>query len=302
MGFKSILFICSIALLVSCNPIKEMKDSIVETGHIRFPNPMEDAKTGTLVGGSPDELLMVAPHDACFPDDVPGLRKQDNTNVASKYQSYSFSGGAKAGLLDLLGTGNAAIGAGLDYHYASEVRLEMEGVKIEYFDSIMLAKYFRGQLTNKHGVPYIMPEECKEYLQYTGFIIQALRVEKLKFTFMNSQGVKMHINPKNIGVFLDIGLNASYHVENHTSLIIDTPKYIGYVLGRFRPEEDGIVLYRASKVKYGKFDFKSIDVFNGSNMYMSNRSITLDIYDEDGYFDDEITLDEDLIDSSSRFR
>jgi hypothetical protein len=294
--FANVLILISMGSFIACNPINEIKKTIKDTGHIMFPNPMEDARTGTLVAGTPKHLQFIAPHDACFPNGIPGLRVEDNTNIPQKYHSYSFSGGAKADLLDILGVGTGVIGAGIDYHYAKEVNLEMEGVKIEYFDSIILAKYFRGELDQT------MSQACKDYLQYTGFVTQALKVDKLKFTFLNKHGVAMNINPKMVEVFLNLGIDLSYHVENHTTLVIDTPKYIGFVLGRFKPEDNGVVLYRASKVRWNKFVFKSIDMFGGSNMFMTNRSFEpYDGYDNVYFFEDEY-LDEEVIDNSSVFK
>lgn len=300
LKLKIFLNIPILLFLVACNPdpIAIIHDTIKDTGHIEFQNPMAEAGTGTLVGGTPSHLMMVAPPEACFPKNIPGLRVIDSTAVPQKHIKQRFSGELKADLLDVLGNGSVGIGAGIEWDNANEIQLEMEGVEVEYFNSIVLSRYFRGELIGPDGLKYKMPSDCAEYLQYTGFIIQAIKVNKLKFTFYNKKGTAFHINPKLIGMYIDIGLGIDYHVENHTKLVIDTPKYMGYVLGRFRPEYDGIILYRASTTKNDKFVFESIDIFNGTNAFTiaeyRNWEEPRDIFED-------VYLDHETIDASSTF-
>ncbi len=55
--------------------------------------------------------------------------------------------------------------------------------------------------------------------------------------------------------------NVNYEIVEGYKVVITTPKYIGYQLGRLRQEDQGQVLYRAMQAENDKFVFEPISVF-----------------------------------------
>jgi hypothetical protein len=106
-----------------------------------------------------------------------------------------------------------------------------------------------------------MNDDCKQFLDMGGFIFQALRVGKLKYTFYNRNGAKIELSLANIQAILDIGVGLRYSVENSATLVFDGPRYIGFQLGRLRQEDHGVGLYRATKTKNNKWVWEALNVF-----------------------------------------
>ena len=66
------------ALVMACEPMDEFYRQIEELGYIPLKAPLEHAASGTMVRGSPDQLIFVSPSDSCFPveDDGSGNDNQ----------------------------------------------------------------------------------------------------------------------------------------------------------------------------------------------------------------------------------
>ena len=116
------------------------------------------------------------------------------------------------------------------------VGLEMKGISIEYMNAPRLTEYY------KNG----MSEMCKIYLDFSGFIFQAIKVDKLIYTFYGSQGEKIELNTGVLEEIIEIGFEVEYQIENHTELVINSPTYLGYQLGSLRYEDHGLSLYRST--------------------------------------------------------
>jgi len=81
--------------------------------------------------------------------------------------------------------------------------------------------------------------------------------------------------------YFQIGINVDYEVKEEYKLEINTPKFIGFQLGTLRASDNGMSLYRATKVQDGKFVFESIDVFNsGHDSEIENT----DLGENDGFY------------------
>jgi hypothetical protein len=232
-----------------------MYKDIKKSGYIPYPSPMQFAGTGTLVSGSPKKLNLMAHPQTCFPDNVDDhltqLRFRDNTVFPTRKKSFTTQGSVNVDLLNFLNTGNGMIGTGVNFKTIQTISLSMEGVEIEYMDALSLTRHYRET----------MSDLCKEYLQQVVFIIQAIKVEKMVFKFYNENGVGIRVNADNIQQFLDLGLDLSYRFSDEYTLVIDSPKYIGYQLGSLRESDNGMALYRANSVKNNKFQFKSLKTF-----------------------------------------
>lgn len=256
-----------VLLLMGCNPMKTLYKEIKDLGYIRYTTPLAFAGPGTLIGGRPKSLSLVASPESCFPNDIDGLPTNliriDETTIPQKTKRITTKGKVNFELLDFLGTGNAGLSAGLYFNKVQTVSLTMKGVHIEYLDSIALTSFYQHR----------MSEICKEYLDKVGFIIQAIKVDELVFKFYDKSGMGMHIDLNNIQQIVDIGASLDFSIENEASLHIKTPKYIGYQLGRLIKEDNGMVLYRSTTTRFNKFVFKSLDLFEGTRSKLSAQSL-----------------------------
>ena len=251
----AILFLTVPALNASANPLNFLKREIKKTGYILYRTPLSSAGTGTLVGGSPRAMSIVADPQTCFPDLVNGhpmtFRKVEDTNLGSIHRRTSFEGKAVVDLLKFMNTANSIfiIKAGIDS--IQSVDLELEGAKIEYIDTVLLQDFYQNH----------MSVSCKKILNSVGFIIQALRVNKMKYTFKDQTGANINLSTQGISQYFDLNVDVGYHIENDYTLVIDSPKYIGYQLGRLREDDQGVALYRSYKTSLNRYLFQSIGIF-----------------------------------------
>ena len=243
-------------LLISCNPLDKLRKEIKNYGYIYYTTPLTHAGPGTLIGGSPKALSIVASPETCFPkelEEVQKFYKIDTTTIPTKTYRMRVGGSTKFRLLDFLGGGATPhLRGGVRFNIVETMSLEMKGIHIEYLDSILLTEYYRSSLS----------EICKDYLDRVGFIIQALKVDELVFEFYRKDGGKIDFEVENIEQILDLSLALDWDIQESTKLVIDSPKYIGYQLGSLRREHEGMALFRASKVSFGKFIFKPITLFD----------------------------------------
>ena len=250
-----ILNLVLLSLLFACNQMKELYKEIKSYGYIPYSTPLEFAGPGTLVGGRPSQLSLISAPDSCFPREINGvptdLYRIDNTTLPKKSYSVTAYGNVSFDLADFLSNGNPVLGAGVNFNVVKTMILEMRGVHIEYIDSIKLTEFY-----NNH-----MSEICKVYLDTVGFVIQAMKVDEMEVRFYNKNGVAIKLGLQNLESIVDLNLDVGYEVVNETSLIITTPKYIGYQLGQLRLSDQGYVLYRAASTKKDKFVFESLNVF-----------------------------------------
>jgi hypothetical protein len=245
--------------LAACGDLDDLKKEIRRTGHIEFQNPLGAAGPGTLLGGTPKRLQLVAPPQTCFPDAIgegeeaqpTHLRFVDDSVLPSRSTVVSSTAEASAKLLTFLNGGNSPIGAGAKFSRVRGMELSFEGVRVEYLDSIRLTRFYRAS----------MDELCKDYLEKVGFVIQAIKADKMAFKFYDKTGVALELSIEIVKDLLKLGTGVSYEISNTTQLIITTPKYLGYQLGKLQREDNGMALYRASRVKDGKFRFEPVSVF-----------------------------------------
>jgi hypothetical protein len=255
---KSLTKILIIVLIVSCNPIKKLQKEINNAGYIYYTTPLQFAGTGTLVGGRPSQLNILSSNLSCFPNEIDGvptnLRRYDTANLPTKQTTITTQGKINLDLLKILQ--NDTIRAGFNFSKIETISLEMKGIHIEYIDAIELSYFYLNS----------MSEICKDALDNVGFIIQALKVDELLFSFYDKSGNGMVLNLNNLNQFLDIGANLSFTIENKTVLHITSPKYIGYQLGRLLREDNGLSLYRSFSTSRDKFNFESLVLFSNEDI------------------------------------
>lgn len=242
-------------ITASCgNPVKILRKEVKKNGYIMFPQPIESSDLGTLIGGSPKFLSYISSSQTCFPDSnsaAKSLKKSDRVNLPAIAQKIETSGSINFDLLATLSSGNAPIKVGVGFSKVQSISLSFEDVSVEYMDLVLLSRYYNEQLDST----------CKDFLDEFGFIVQALKVGKMKFEFKDEVGGNIELSATVVADILDIGVDVDWYVENQYTLVIDSPKYFGYQLGRLTKEDEGVSLYRASKVQANKFIFKKTSLF-----------------------------------------
>lgn len=249
---KSSLFnLAPLALLIcsACNVAKDPNtaiDALVKDfGYIGFQNPVGSATTGTMIGGRPSAVSYIAPASDCF--NYESVQRYEDFSEYSRKYSYTFQGS-----LGFLASGNPIISAGLGLNQNVYVTVELSGLTTEYMSSIGITEWYQNG----------MSETCKQYLDDVGFIIQALKVDQFKLSFYNKKGVNLSIDADNISQYVGFNIGTKWEIVDQTTVVITTPKYIGYQLGRLRLEDEGRTLWRAMSQKKDQYIFESIAVFD----------------------------------------
>ena len=132
--------------------------------------------------------------------------------------------------------------------------MQLNEVHVEYMDAIQLSQFYREQMSSI----------CKDYLDKVGFIIQAIRIEQMKLQFIRENHQIIDLNLKKVEEILDISSDIDWKIEQNSTLVIDTPKYLGYQLGTLKRDDDGLALYRATKTYNDRFIFESMDLFTSN--------------------------------------
>lgn len=261
-GFFSIqLAILIVMAGTGCDQLAGFHQQIRKSGHIEFQNPLAHGETGTLVGGTPKKLALVAPPETCFPNTVNGipteLRFRDDTALPSESRVSSVGVNANLQLLKIVSGSNGTINAGVDFNQVSSMQLSFEGVHIEYMDSIKLTTFYKEQ----------MGDICKSYLEQVAFIIQAIQAEKMSFKFHSKTGGEIKLTLDKIKQLIDLSADIKFQIERDVELVITSPKYLGYQLGKLQRKDNGFALYRATRTRFGRFVFEALNVFDPPKVF-----------------------------------
>lgn len=253
---KSLFFMCLVILLFSATSCVEEKpetdptkvlDSLVSPyGFIGFQNAMDRADNGThtgvLVGGRPSALAYVASHDTCFPVSDDLRRDQDRANISKTYR-YSFQGN-----LGFLSLGLPIVSAAFGLQKSMTVELELNGLVIEYLDSIDVTDWYRDG----------MNPTCREYLDDVGFLIQTIHTDSMRLSIKRTGGTNVGLNSDNVGDFFSFEAGVNYELIDNYTIEITTPHTLGYQIALMKPEDNGKALYRAVSINDDRFVFEKI--------------------------------------------
>lgn len=253
---KNLFILCLFILLISATSCVEEKpetdptkvlDSLVSPyGFIGFQNAMDRADNGThtgvLVGGRPSALAYVSGHDTCFPVSDELRRDQDRANISKSYR-YSFQGN-----LGFLSLGLPIVSAAFGLSKSMTVELELDGLVIEYLDSIDVTDWYR------EG----MSATCQEYLDEVGFLIQTIHTDKMRLSVKRTGGTNIGLNSDNVGDYFSFEAGVNYEIIDNYTIEIETPHTLGYQIALMKPEDNGKALYRALSTKDDRFVFEKI--------------------------------------------
>ena len=253
-NFKNtILLGLSLAALSSCgSPEKFFEKVIAEQGYIAYSTPLSSAGVGTIIQGSPDAMNVVAHPQRCFPDQVgntqTGLRWQADTDLPNIYRNFDIGFGGI--FSQLLSVGNLLASLNIGFNLAQAVNVEFDGASVEYLDQIAFIENYG-----------LISDTCQMVLESQPFILQALRVKKMKFQFYQQNGLKLGLTPEIVAEMMGFGLDVEWDIKENYTLEISTPKYIGYQVGLIGEHSPGIVQqYAYELTRKRKFDFQDTDL------------------------------------------
>lgn len=248
---KSLVPLSTISLFFSCVP-KEEKDPVSaingvvkEYGYIGFQNPVEDSRSGTMIGGKATALSYIAPPESCFSEEK--LPRFVDEQFFTKTHSFTYQGN-----FGFLSQGTPILSAAFGMNKSMTVNIEITNMKMEYMSSIDITDWYHNG----------MNETCHQYLDKVGFIAQALSTEKMTISITQTGGLNVGFDSGNINQYFKFEAGVQWQIIDSYHVEITTPKYIGYQLGSLRSEDSGLSLYRASSVDDdNNFVFEAVDVF-----------------------------------------
>ena len=234
--------------------MKYFYQEIAKYGYIPYTTPLQFAGTGTLVGGSPKMMALIANPNTCFPgiDSGPNqLRYRDESTLPNTKEHFIVNANMTLNLFQGMQTGFPSIKAGVHINEAQTIELEFDGIHIEYIDAVKLVNFYRHE----------MSDVCRSYLDQVGFIVQAIVADQVRFSFFHQNGGRIELTVDKIQQLVDISVGTNWEIEQSATLVIKTPKHIGYQLGSLRSKDNGLSLSRASKVMLNKWIFQEIGVY-----------------------------------------
>jgi len=239
-----------LVLASACNtelqdPKTAIDGLVKDFGYIGFQNPLANASSGTLIGGRPDAVSFVAPPNDCFPKET--LPRYTDQSEYNRVYKYTFQGS-----LGFLLSGNPILSAGASLKNDIGVEIELTGLTTEFMSSIDVTEWYTDG----------MSATCRSYLNDVGFIIQALKTEHLTISFKRVSGNSIGLNADNVSQYVKFQTGIDWSIVDETKIVVRTPKYIGYQLGRLRLEDQGRTLWRAKTVVDGRYFFERIALFD----------------------------------------
>lgn len=244
-----------VALAVSCGGQSASDfyhSKIKETEHIPYLTPMSFSGAGSFVFNKPSSLDVYLPPGNCIHHDIIqnrplNDRERERIGLALASQGANdieLDNHAAREVFGLLGNGNIVIRIGVKFGDAERVYFKWEDPTINYIDDQSILDYF------KYGD---VDEGCYDIYRKYPFINSALKVDRLTFRFRNSRGGWMELTSENVGDIVEIGAGIDWEIENNTTLIIETPKHIGYRLGKFSFLGDSISVKHSKATKDDEF-------------------------------------------------
>jgi len=249
---KILAFTTLILVLTSCqNPQSTFDQIILDSGFLPFRNPMSNANVGTIIKGAPSSLFLVAPSARCFPpvvgDHSTELIFTNQTNLPERYQEFIVDFSAQVS--SITENGNPTVEFNTTFRKAKTVSIKFENAQIESLDEIAFEDFYLN----------LMSDNCKKLIYRTPFLVGALRVDKMSYTFKDEVGGSIKLDVNNIDEIVKLHADVKWSIKNNYTLVIETPKYIGYRLAKISEADLGqIKFYAWSLDENGNFDFRKL--------------------------------------------
>lgn len=234
---KKISLFMSLLMLAGCSSPKSYLEAEIEgVGYIPYPAPVSYAGVGTMVSGNGKTVSPLVPPDYCFPEGY-GLRFVQDAELGDVYKNVELDFNAETN--EAINIGNTVLSLKLGASFVRSVKLEFGKAEFEQLNMLALKRFYR---TVGSGAAF---EDCRDLIEKrddgvgevgTAFVSSALKVEDMKFEFYSQTGALIDLEAR-LHEVVDISAGVGFEIENRYSLIIKSPKYIGYQLAR-RPQTD----------------------------------------------------------------
>ena len=246
----------------SMQPEDYLKEDMRKVGFIPYEMPIAEAGTGTLVGGSAKAMIIHSGPQECFPDLIAnqptGIRKVSGIDLPTRASSYRVSGRARVGLVDALGKGNSPVKAGIQFDKAHSIEWSYTRPTREYIDSVKLIPFYQNSMPGNYvdSNTGTQKNACKDLLNDVGFIREAIKIDAMTFKFYDSKGLAIDLNFVDPKTLLEFGFGTQVDVVRKYELVVSTPKYIGYRMGKATKANNGVSLCSATTFgENGKYNF-----------------------------------------------
>lgn len=237
-------------LLSACSPRSFLDKVIKEKNFIPFQMPMPSTRVGTVLRGNDNEMYLVAKPETCMPETFEGqaLRWVQATDLPNEYKKVDI--GFTAEIVPIFGIGNGVINfkPSVGMNYAKTVSVEFKNPSVEFLDEYAFKTYYQRGAS----------ADCKAMLRDNAFIGQGLRVEQMKFQFKDKIGASVNLTI-NLAHLVDISPGVKWQLENEYTLVINTPKYIGYRMAQLEVIPALKMMYASTIDNKGNWLFKDVD-------------------------------------------
>ena len=162
----------------------------------------------------------------------------------------------------MTGSGNPLFKFNYNSAIVSELNIELKGAKAILLNSRSFARFFHSELD----------EFCKYDLLEQGlfYISESLKVDQMKLSFTNSTGGKIELSAENLKEFINFESELEWEIVNNYELIVKSPKYIGYKIGKLEKKKGRIIMSESNLVNSYQFKFDKKYSFRDtvSNKYL----------------------------------
>lgn len=235
--------VCGLTL-AACSPPQSYFETFIESKNfIPFKLPMSSTRVGTILRGNNSEIYLVARPETCFPDLLPPLRWVQETDLPSQYSDLQLE--FNSNLNSVLNLGNSQVQLNGSAKFVKTVELQFSGATIEYLDESAFFQHMENHVS----------EQCRSLIHQYPFIGQALRIESMRFVFRDERGASIDLEAR-LDEIVDISAEARWSLENRYTLLIESPKFIGYRMAKLK---EGILLYASKTDKNDQWIFENPD-------------------------------------------
>jgi|GEM_PF-5550636 len=223
--FNTLNILLTAFTLMGCSaPKTYLDDYIKDKGYIPYALQVDDTSVGTFYEGSNQNLQLVQEAEFCMPDRTfEPFRKVQNTSLPKEYRKIQL--GFDAHVDDALKSGTASVSLNLSASHVKSVEIEFGAASVESLIKNNLMEHY------KNG----MSIRCRSLLENNAFITKSLRVESMKFKFESISGGFVDLEA-DLDQVVHIDADARWSVEDKYTLVISSPKAIGYNMAKLNSE------------------------------------------------------------------
>ncbi len=215
--------------LFSCNPQKQYNSIIEKIGYIAYRTPLDSVGVGTIVKGKPDNLIIYTKPEQCLPEKNPdgtatNLKWVSDTDLPQQVKEVKVD--FSADLAFFGAAGNPIFEIKPTAHFVSKVSVKFSNAQVEFINEMNFWAYYKSK----------MSETCKNAMSKFPIFWKTLKVNKMEYIFSNEAGGSIKLDAPAVQQMLNINVDVSWSIKDDYTLVIDTPKYIGFLAAQLTKE------------------------------------------------------------------